>query len=48
MTREELELRMDEAARNYARTHDPKYAAEVWRLNDRLANCAELPCLTMV
>ena len=28
---------MDEAARNYARTRDPKYEADVWRINGLLA-----------
>jgi hypothetical protein len=36
MTCEELGERMDEAARNYADTHDPKFKAEVLELSRRL------------
>jgi hypothetical protein len=34
---ERLQQRIDEVARNYARTHDPKYEAEVWRISSMLA-----------
>jgi hypothetical protein len=44
-TREELQLRMDEAALNYARTHDSKYEAKVWRPNDRLAELRRIAML---
>jgi hypothetical protein len=44
-TREELQLRMDEAARNYARTHDQKYRDEVWRLNHRLGEVRRIAML---
>jgi hypothetical protein len=36
---------MDEATRNYARTHDQKYEAEVWRINHRLAELRRLAAL---
>ena len=36
MGRDELQQRMDEVTRRYARTHDPKYKLEMWELNDRL------------
>ena len=38
MTREELEKRMDELARLYADTHDPKLKAELEELSLRLAD----------
>ena len=36
MTREEIEKRMDDAARKYAETHDEKYKEEVWELARQL------------
>jgi hypothetical protein len=32
MTREEIEKRMDELAREYTQTHDPEIPAEIYRL----------------
>ena len=37
MTREELEKRMDELAREYAETHDPAVKAELEKLSRYLA-----------
>jgi hypothetical protein len=32
MTREEIERKMDELAREFAETHDPKIPAEIYKL----------------
>jgi hypothetical protein len=32
MTREEIEQKMDELAREFAETHDPEIPAEIYRL----------------
>jgi len=37
MIREEIEKRMDDAARKYAETQDEKYKEEVWDLARQLA-----------
>ena len=38
MTREEIEKRMDDAARKYVETHDEKYKEEVWELARQLVS----------
>jgi len=37
LTRAEIERQMDELACLFAETHDPKVAAELWKLARRLA-----------
>ena len=38
MTREDIEQKMDELTREYAKTHDPEIPAEIYRLARRLKN----------
>jgi hypothetical protein len=38
VTREEIEKRMDDAARKYVETHDEEYKEEVWELARQLVS----------
>jgi hypothetical protein len=42
MTREEIGKRMDELARKYAETHDPKVKRELEKLNWRFARVGRI------